>query len=181
MRIAVIAGSACLLALLTAPSPTLPSKTPRKDRAAMMIYEGRDHLVALLPADTANLALIILSMRDGDAVAQSQLADRPCIGIALFSNREWTALIASGRKPSEVRPSEATMRLRVYPATPSARATVENIQERIAYVAIGLEYLQNPPPPRTRADSARSPVTGPPLKWSVQARLDSARGRCAVE
>ena len=128
----------------------------------MMIYEGRDRVVALLPADTANLALIIFSQMEGDAVPQSQLTGRPCIGIALLSNKQWAALIARGRRPSEVRPSEATMRLRVYPAAANARATVENIQERSAHVAIGLEHLS-------------------PLKWSVQAHLDSARGRCSVE
>lgn len=173
MRIALIAAGACLLAA---------AAVPRKDRAAMMIYEGRDRVVALLPADTANLALIVLSMRESetDTVALSQLANRPCIGIALFSIKEWKALTVDGRTPSEVRPSEATMRLRVYPASATARATVENIMERKAYVSLGLEWLQNPLlAARTRADSAK--VRQKPLDWSVQAQLDNARGRCAVE
>ena len=174
LRIAFVAASACVIAAFTAPSPTVP-----KDRAAMMIYEGRDRVVALLPADSANLADIILAGQ-GDTVALSQLTDRPCIGVALFSNKEWAALIASGRKPSEVRPSEATRRLRVYPATTNARATVENIQERIAYVAVLLEFSQTYRQPPAGADSAtRSRYK--PLKWSIQARLDSARGPCTVE
>jgi hypothetical protein len=163
----------CLVAAFSAPSPTTGSSARLKDRAAMMIYDGRDRVIARLPADTANLALIVLTQMEGDVVARSQLSNRACIGVALFSNREWATLTAS-RKPSEVRPSEATMRLRLYPATPTARATVENIQKRTAYVAIGLELLQNPPP--------RAPFNaGVPLEWSVQARLDSARGRCSVE
>jgi hypothetical protein len=147
----------------------------------MMIYEGRDRVVALLPADTANLALIVLAQIKGDVVAPSQLADRPCIGVALFSNVEWTNL-TSRRKPSEVRPSEATLRLRVYPATPTARVAVENIQDRTVYVAEGLEILENPPRRTTHLNGAAPPFNeGLPLKWSVQARLDSARGRCSVE
>jgi hypothetical protein len=181
MKIAVVVVSAWLVAAMTAPSPILRSPVLRKDRAAMLIYEGRDRVVARLPADTANLALILLSMRESesDTVALSQLANRPCIGIALFSTREWAALTAGGRQPSDVRPSEATMRLRVYPATTNARAAVENIQQRIAYVSLGLEFAQNPLlAARTRADSARA---GKPLKWSVQAMLDSAHGHCSVE
>ncbi|HEY9226987.1 MAG TPA: hypothetical protein VIP11_10090 [Gemmatimonadaceae bacterium] len=129
MRIAVVVVTACVIAASTA------SSGHRKDRAAMMIYEGRDRVVALLPADTANLTMI-LSQLEGDTVAAPQLADRPCIGVALFSNREWAALTAT-RKPSEVRPSEATLRLRIYPATANARVAVENLQERHAYVAEG--------------------------------------------
>ena len=99
MKTAVLAGSACLVVALTAPSAIPSSRVLLKDRAAMMIYQGRDSIVALLPQDTANIALIILSMSEGDSVAPSQLVDRPCIGLALFSNKEWTALMASGRRP----------------------------------------------------------------------------------
>ena len=143
----------------------------------MLIYDGRDRVIARLPfADTANLAMIMLDGVRGDSVAPSQLATRSCVGIALFSKREWAALTSNGRSPNDVRPSEATMRLRVYPATKTARAVVENVLERKAFFAEGLEYMQNPPPPKTRADSSRTPIT-----WSVQTYLDNAQGPCTVE
>lgn len=155
----------------------------------MMLYDGRDRVVALFPKDTANLADVLLSLHesDNDTVALSQLTNRPCIGIALFSTKEWSALLAGGRQPSEVRPSEATTRYRVYPATQNARVTVENIEQRIAYVSIGLEFARNPLAwAKTRADSARTAETrwmkdGRHALWSVLAQLDSARGRCSVE
>src|ERR1051325_11690827 len=113
MRIALAALGAYLLAAFTT-----PSENNRKDRAAMMIYDGRDHVIAFLPhADSANLALILLTQIEGDSVSRPQLAGRSCVGVALFSRSEWAQLTASGRTPTNIRPSEATMLLSVYPAT----------------------------------------------------------------
>jgi hypothetical protein len=164
------------MAAFTTPRVTTTPESRLKDRAAMMVYEGRDRVIALVPyADSANLALIVLKQWQGDVVARPQLADRPCVGVALFTKSEWAQLTASGRRPSDVRPSEAAMRLRLYPATKAARAAVEDIGEGTAYVAIGLEHSQNTMP-RTRTDS----VMGR-FKWSVQAYVDSARGPCTAE
>jgi hypothetical protein len=169
MRSTIAVTSAYLVAAFTTPLLVPTSNGVLKDRAAMLIYDGRDRVLARLPfRDTANMALIVLVQMEGDRVARSQLANRPCIGVALFSNYEWAALATIGRKPEDVRPSDAAMRLRIYPATEKMHAAVENIQERRAYVAVGLEAMKDP---RARV----------PLTWSVQTHLDSARGRCTVE
>src|SRR5262245_28896313 len=170
MRSAIAVTSAYLVAVFTTPLLARTSNSVLKDRAAMLIYEGRERVLARVPfSDTANLALIVLTQMEGESVTRSQLANRPCIGVALFSKYEW-AVVTANRNPDEVRPSEAAMRLRVYPATQTVRAAVENIQGRRAHVAVGLEEMRNP-------------RNGPryPLDWSIQAYLDSARGRCTAE
>jgi hypothetical protein len=171
MRIVVIAGAASLFALLGVSPRTIVSEHRLKDRAAMIVYEGRDRVLSVLPyADTANLALILFTQIQGDSVSRASLTGRPCIGLALFSKNEWAQLTAT-RRPTDVRPSEAFMRLRLYPARTGSPAAVQHVQTGEAYVALGLEYAQNGFPP----------TKWPSLKWSVQTYLDSARGPCTAE
>jgi hypothetical protein len=172
----LVAVAAATIAVATAAPRSMTAESRLKDRAAMLVYDGRDRVIATIPhADSANLALIMLKQWEGDAVPRQKLAGRPCVGIALFSRLEWAQLTANGRKPSDIRPSEATMRLRLYPAVTGARAVVEDIGQGTAHIAIGLEEVQNWKQ-KTAADSARGP-----FRWSIQAHLDRARGPCTAE
>ena len=174
MKIALAVVGICVAGGFAAPHVTTPA--PFKDRAAMMIYDGTDHVLSLVPhADSANLALILLQQWEGDPVALSQLADRPCVGVALFSRTEWAQLLTRGRTPEDVRPAEASLRLRVYPATLNARAAVEDIHAGTAHVAIGIEQAASAGV-RPRGTSASEP-----FRWSVQAYVDKARGACTAK
>jgi hypothetical protein len=171
MKIAIVAAGACLVAAFTAPS----AENRLKDRAAMMVYDGRDRVIALMPyADSANLTLILTQIQ-GDSVTRQQLANRSCVGLALFSKWEWSILTAGGRKPSDIRPSEASIRFRLYPATKDARAAVEDIRDGKAYVALGFEWAENPPPP-----APGKPATQP-IKWSIPGYAARAQGPCTAE
>ena len=175
MRIALAVVGICVSGAFVAQPVTTPSAVALKDRGAMMIYDGTDHVLALVPyADSANLALILLQQWQGDPVERSRLAGRPCVGVALFSKTEWGLLLARGRKPDEVHPSEAALRLRVYPATPDARAAVEDIGAGTAHIAIGIEQGSSSAGPQPRG--AKTPFT-----WSLQAHLDKARGACTAK
>jgi hypothetical protein len=190
---------------LVAAAPTRPSAF--KDRAAMILYEGRDHVVSVIPyADSANLTLILLRQMEGDAVKPEQLAGRSCIGVALFSTYEWAQATRFGRKPADAQPGEASMRMRVYPSTPTAPPVVQDVVTGAAWVSVALQMAAEspaaPPPPKSEpvgekplgpgtARAAPLPQTGLAAsseafkqtinKWSVKLRADSAKGPCTVQ
>jgi hypothetical protein len=143
----------------------LTDRAVPKDRGALMLYHGRDSVISIIPqADSANLALIMLRQWTGDPVAPAQLAGRSCLGVALFSKAEWATLMASGRTPEQIRPAEASMRLRVYPPTATAPAATQDISTRDAWVAIAFQEVE------------KSSVT-----WSVKTRAEKTRGPCTAE
>ena len=136
----------------------------------MMIYDGKDHVIALVPhADSANLALILLHQWEGSSVPVEKLAGRPCIGVALFSKSDWAALMASGRKPEDIKPSETPMRKVIYSAQGSDSAAVLDVATRKANVAIAFYEMDKWAATATRG------------AWSIQAYARKATGPCTAE
>jgi hypothetical protein len=155
---------------LVAAAPARPSAF--KDRGAMMLYEGRDHVLSVVPrADSANIALILLRQWEGDAVKPEQLAGRSCLGVALFSRTQWEQFMYAGRKPADILPGEASMRLRVYRATDAAPPAVQDIVTGKAWVAVALQELAKP----------GTVINKTKWDWSVKSLVDSVRGPCTVE
>jgi hypothetical protein len=147
-----------------------------KDRAAIMYYTGRDSVISLVPAaDSANLALILLTQWQGDTVRLSTLANRPCLGVALFSRGEWAALASAGKLPGDIRPRDAAWRIRIYPATRSAPIAIHDLATGHAYRAIGLEDATF----RQFKESKGNEES--PLKRPVGSRLATITGTCSAE
>jgi hypothetical protein len=144
-----------------------------KDRAAIMYYAGRDSVISLVPsADSANLAMILMTQWQGDSVPLDRLKGRPCLGVALFSRGEWAQYTMSGRRPEELRPRDAAWRIRVYPASRSDPIAIHDLMSGKAFHAIGLdaEYLR------------KAGATGPhPLLPAVESRMGTLRGACSVQ
>ena len=155
---------------------TIGAAAVPKDRAAIMYYTGRDSVISLVPlADSANLAMIVLTQWQGDTVRQSSLAGRPCLGVALFSRIEWAALASAGKQPGDIRPRDAAWRIRIYPATSSAPAAIHDLASGHVYRAIGLEdstFRQF----KTAKGNEESP-----LKRPVESRLAAIRGSCSAD
>ena len=161
MKSVILALGASLVAAGWTTRTETPEAARLKDRAAMMIYDGRDRVIALIPqADSANLALILLQQWEGELVPKAQLSDRSCVGVALFSKAEWAAFLGRGLKPADVRPSQASLRLRLYPASGDRPPAVQNVQTDSARVALGLQRHAT---------------------WSLRTYVDAAKGPCMVE
>lgn len=170
MKRSVIAAGAGVLALVAIAQAAPTSTALRKDRAALMIYDGKDRVISLVTqADSANLALILLHGWEGSDVPIEKLEGRPCIGVALFSKSEWWKLLATGRKPEEFKPSETSMRKRLYPARGNDSAAVFDIATGKATVAAAFYQW----------DKAIAERSIP--QWSVRSYVDRATGPCTVE
>ena len=170
MKLLILAASAGLLAILTLVQGAMAPAAVRKNQAAMIIYEGKDRVLSLVSeADSASLAEILLRQSQGSAVAAERLSGRPCIGVALFSKPDWARLVANGRRPEDIGPADARVRLRVYPASATDSAAVQDVATGTAYVAIAF-YPRRGMSSRWNAD-----------RWSVKAHADRASGACAVE
>jgi hypothetical protein len=136
----------------------------------MMIYDGRDRVISVVAhPDSANLALILLHQWEGSNVPVERLAGRPCIGIALFSRSDWARLMASGRTPADIKPSETPLRKRLYPAHGSDSAAVFDIATGKANVAVAF-YEHD------KAVASRKLTP-----WSVKTHTEKATGVCTVE
>jgi hypothetical protein len=170
MKLSVLAAGIGVFALAGF-SPGAPSfPVLRKDRAAVMIYDGKDRVISVVAQhDSANLALILLHQFEGSNVPVERLAGRPCIGVALFSKSDWARLMADGRKPEDIKPSETPMRKRVYPASGPDSAAVFDIATGRGNVAAAF-YAWD--------EAATTKKLEP---WSVKVLTDKATGPCTVE
>ena len=170
MKRLVLSAGALLLAMVAISHASPRPTAIRKDRAALMIYEGRDRVISLVPhSDSANLALILLHQWSGSKVPVERLANRPCIGVALFSNSDWARLLASGRRPEDIEPSDTPMRKRIYPAHGSDSAAVYDIASRTANVAAAFYAVEE------------AAITRHVPRWSLKLMADKATGVCSVE
>ena len=152
---------------------TISAAPVPKDRAAIMYYTGSDSVISLVSsADSANLAMILMTQWQGDSIPLDRLKGRPCLGIALFSRGEWGQFTASGRRPEDLRPRHAAWRIRLYPASQSDLVAIHDLLNGKVYHAIGLDaaYLR------------KSGFTGPhPLLSSVESRMGTLHGACGVQ
>jgi len=172
MKAALVVAGACALVAFPLAREAMASGALRKDRAAMMIYEGRDRVISVVPnADSANVALIMLTQWVGRDVNKAALAGRSCVGVALFSRFDWGRLTAAGRAPAEIRPAETPLRLRLYPATGMMPAAIEDITAGKAWEAIGLDPASLPTALRGFAYDT----------WSIPKHVKAAKGPCTVE
>jgi len=173
MKAALVVAGACALIAFPLAREAMASGAFRKDRAAVMIYEGRDRVISIVPnADSANIALIMLTQWTGRDVHKAELAGRPCVGVALFSKWDWGRLMAAGRAPDDVLPTETPLRLRLYAATGMMPAAIEDITAGKAWEAVGLDPQHLSKTPAAVAAFAA---------WSIPNRMKAAKGPCTVE
>jgi hypothetical protein len=88
----------------------------------------------------------------GPSVALAELTERPCVGLALFTRDEWSALKRRGLSAREIRPEMAGVRVSLYPAFGNAAAVIRDpawsaadaggLPSGVAWVALGAPRLK---------------------------------------
>ncbi len=159
---------------------TIGAATLPKDRAAIMYYTGSDSVISLVPsADSANLAMILMTQWRGDSVPVARVVGRPCLGVALFSHIEWGKYLTTGRRAEDLKPKDASWRLRIYAPSGKEPITIQEVSTGMTYHAIGLDrdFI------RKQALTSRNPgeILEVPLWSSVENRLGNLKGACDVK
>jgi hypothetical protein len=155
---------------------TLPLGGLRKDKAALLLYGGiLESPVLIERADTANLVDVVLLRIRGAPVPLEQLAHRPCVGMALFRQDEWSALQQRGVAPKAVTPAMAQLRVRLYPAVGQDSAVIYDPHARVSSGSPGGEAT-------VQTGASWIAIAAPHLKrTSIPVEVSARSGRCDVD
>jgi hypothetical protein len=166
------------LLLVAVAGVTLGAGAVPKNRAAVMYYTGSDSVISLVAsADSANIALLLTTGLEGDSIPSARLGGRPCLGVALFSRAEWAGYAADGRRPEDLKPRDAALRIRIYGPSASEPITVQNVVTGKAHHGIGLDL----PALQKAAKSDKPAPMVEQFAAAVANRMGTLRGACSVQ